>query len=442
MFTRIFLTTILCTNLIFALHAKSPYDRYDRYQKRTDEQASDSPQENKSLHAMPHYRASNESDDHLLEALREHSQYEEDEINLSHSPLGAILLRLSQSCSDFAVFAEKRDQQSLLVFCNVMELMSDLADQEWGGVHGSKYMDGIVEVVTSLRNAFNDDMRHNPALASKYPLLQTLVTAQEYSNLETDQFDLDAGMYLRNVLSVPQTSQALIKELFNELHEYTAQKIHAVLAIFQGDTRQLLDLTMHAPDQTRSGQHNYRTDETGRAMRQRTWLCDHAASACLDLADTIPTSTSLAQAGPLMQQIQAVLKTMSLTYDSLSAEPSSIRKGSQHELASQFASMIDLLPATSPKRTSDDSPSAFLDKCTTLKTPQAKQMFVEQAFASTTERDALLSEFFPALERSLEFNLGMFSNTLTNYTAETLAKHFWSTPSMKDLNEQSPSHTE
>ena len=97
--------------------------------------------------------------------------------------------------------------------------------------------------------------------------------------------------------------------------------------------------------------------------------------------------------------------------------------------------MIALLPQTSPTRTSHDAPTAYLDKCIDLETTQDKQKFVEQAFASTTERDALLSEFFPALERSLDFNLDIFSNTLTSYTSNTLAKHFWATPSMKGLDE-------
>lgn len=433
MFTRPYLGILLCLCLTQTLKSKNPYDRYDRYRK--DEHATPARHEesNKGI-PLPSYRATDDSNEDLVEALQEFSDADEDELTLS--PLAGVCKNLAQTCSQFALMVEKQNQKSLLVSCTAMRLMGHLSDQEWGGVRGEIYMQDIIEVALSLRDAFRDDLRNDAKVAGKFPLLNTLVAAQEHTNLSTEQFDLEVDAYLRNSLRIPETSRALVTELFNELREYTEQKLHLVLSIFQNDTRKLLDLAMRAPEDTRSPQRTYRTDETGRTMGQRAWLCQHIASTCLDLADNMPVSQNLAQAGPLMQQVQAVLNTMALTYEDLSVEPSSIRQASKHQLATQFASMIDLLTQTGTTRAPHDTSSAYLNKCMALPSVQDKQAFVECAFTSTTERDALLSEFFPALARSLDTNLNLFSSTLAQYTTSTLAKHFWSTPTMKALDEK------
>lgn len=419
---RLITQAVLSITLFTSLSSANRFDRYNPYSDDTPAEttrmtpSSDEPD-------TPKEEAAGVEPINALLA-------EEDEAE-SHGPLGAICSELAQYCSYFAnnmmVTQEQRAQQSsLLVFCNVMELMADLADSEVSNIRAETYAADLIKIVTSLRDAFSKDTAFTSNI-ERFPLLAKIMNLNERSVSSPEGYTTELGIYLHSTLRSPDTAPALVNQLFEELNQYAQIKSHILFGMFHTDSRRLLILSnqpLRSPDHEPTP---YPTAE-GRHMRQMSWMCHHAANACTDLAATLQTTENLNYAAPLMRQLNSLLSAMSMTYSHLSAPTGTVRRQDSHVMAQHFASMIELLPEVSPKRAPHSGLEyTYLDRCSRLSTHEEKQHFVEEAFTRELDRDALLEEFFPAFEKAVDYNLNGFSNSLASFTTDTLAQRFWPT---------------
>ena len=221
---------------------------------------------------------------------------------------------------------------------------------------------------------------------------------QQRSGSSSD-LEVELGIYLHNTLRSPETAKPLVQELFSELSKYAQYKAHDILDMFHNDARVLLNMTRRPLGAADDVQHRhpqmYRNDAYGRHMRQMSWLCHHASETCLDLSDSIQNNQTLSHAQPLIQQLQTMLSAMSLTYDHLGAESGAVRSHDRHELATHFALMIHLLPATTAPLRSNNSPeSAYLDKYAICQLLKQNSGFVEEAFNTDLTETHCFAEFF------------------------------------------------
>lgn len=420
---RLITSAVLSIILFTSLSPKNRFDRYNPYSEDTPvaETTRTAPADEESN--MPPEDAGIDPCNVDDAALGDEDESE------SHGPLGAICAELAQYCSYFAnnmmVTEEQRAQQSsLLVFCNVMELMADLADSEVSSIRAETYAADLIKIILSLRDAFTQDSAFTDN-AARFPLLAKIVNLGEDSVNTPDGYTTELGIYIHNTLRSPDTAPTLVNELFEELNQYAQVKSHILFDMFHADSRHLLILSNQPLRLPNHKQAQYQNAE-GRHMRQMSWICHHAANACTDLAATLQTTENLTYAAPLMRQLNSLLSAMSMTYSHLSAPAGTVRRQDSHVMAQHFASMIELLPRVSPKRAPHSSLEyTYLDRCTRLSTHEEKQHFVEEAFARDMDRDALLEEFFPAFEKAVDHNLNGFSSSLASFTTSTLAQRFW-----------------
>lgn len=361
----------------------------------------------------------------LEEDLIEDDEY--DTALENHGPLGTICSDLAHYCSYFArhmIQDEQRaqDRASLLLFCNVMELMADLADADVTPIRAETYACDIIRVFGALREAFCSDPSLQ-AKADQFPFMQKLFLMHKKSEDDSD-LAIEFEIYIHNMLRSKQSAQPLVRQLFHELNAYTQEKAHELLTIFHHDSLELINISMAPPRRTPHHLEEEGLPESRRThLRHMSWLCRHASGACQDLSQVLQMSPMLLQARPLMKQMQSMLSAMSLTYEHLGTKGTPVRGHTTSELAEHFATMIHLMPdVTTTKRSAH---TAYLDRCAQLATPQDKKRFVEEAFTAHTTRQALLAEFFPVFEQAVDSNLNLFSDSLSHFTYKTLQERYW-----------------
>lgn len=418
---------IICLLCGPSLFAKNHLDRYNPF-KDQHHTVEDVP-------ASPEVRSTDFLDDEPEDVSERTDDFDDsdsdydDDLDLgNHGPLGAICSDLAHYCSYFARnmmsdAQQKRDRNSLLLFCNVMELMADLADYEVAPIRAEHYACDIIRVCSSLRTAFESDA-DLVTKREKFPLLQKLMYMKQRSGDDQD-LNIELDIYFHNMLRSKESAQPLVDALFTELNTYTQEKAHALLNVFHHDSLQLIDLSQRHTERSPRRSAGPAPEER-RHLRQMSWLCHHASDACMDLAGALGGSSLMVQAAPLIKQLQSMLSAMSLTYDQLGGDPATVRSHSKSELAEHFANMIHLMPQTAPKRSTPGSPgTAYIDRCSQLSTAQDKKYFVEEAFSSELDRQALLAEFFPLFEQAIDCNLDTFTSSLAEFTHATLNNCYW-----------------
>jgi hypothetical protein len=330
-----------------------------------------------------------------------------------HTPLGAICLEIEEYCSYFIQNCMnddsfKQQRQSLTLFCNVLELLANLADGDCGIIRLHHYLLNLSMLSKTLYTSSSSDsdiINHQ----TDYPFIlqmQKMVHSEE-----------EITFFMNYTLRSPAAGAQTITALFNELKTYAHYKLHAVLETFQQDTHALLRRTQHPELENR--------EEFSSAGFQRThihwlgWLCKHAATTCLDLVQTLPSSPLLAHTSSLMNQIQLMLSTMALTYTNLGAN--TVRSQDRTTLATHYAHLISHMDASTPRR----GALSYLSTTQALPTFEEKQDYLENIFASEYSSTQLLKEFFPAFNDMLDHNLTQFCKLLTQQVLNILETRYW-----------------
>ena len=334
-----------------------------------------------------------------------------------HSPLGHICSTINEYCAYFLANCMEDpllepQKEAVLLFCSLLALLANLADADIATIRLDDYLSNVIALVRDLQNATAHDP-HLQKQKTEFPLMTQLALAG------TETRDIDFFIY--HSLRAPTTAVPLLRTLFNELKNYTAYKMHAVLGGFKEDTQRLLVIAQH-PERIMTGEENrVHTQERGekRNMGALGWLCQQAAHTCLELAQTVPSSPLLAHTGALMQQIHQMLSTMALTYSHLST--ATVRSQDRHSLAQQYAFMVEQLGTIAPRR----GGTSLLHHINGLANTHERENYIETIFASSRDSELFLAEFFPALTDSLDYNLSQFNATLTMLVIDTFEKRFW-----------------
>jgi len=381
-----------------ALCAGNDYnDRYNPYKKHNN---SSKPTEYRSPDLPPE------------EPLEEFElQYEPD--HTPHTPLGAICLETHsygthflQHCMNNPVLSKQKN--ALALFCAVLELLANLADADIGIIRLDSYINNIINIAHALRETSITDTDLN---LTHYPLTASFSA--------TGVQETDVTFALHNALREKLTGLPLITQLFSELQAYAGYKIHTILNSFKDDTKQLLFLAQQQNDQTIASRNGQPNETERQSMGYLGWLCRHAATTCLDLAQTVPSSPLLAHSGSLLNQVQQMLSTMALTYRNLSITPP--RTQDQNSLATLYAQMVEQLKDIAPRR----GQVSLLHQVHSLTTFQEKQSLIASIFGSQEASSIFLQEFFPVLTESLDYNLAQFCTTLTMQVVNTFTQRYW-----------------
>lgn len=395
MFLALLLLFCACNATIFGTNDYN--DRYNPYKKRLNQITP--PAEHRSPEILSE------------EALEEFElQHEPD--NTPHTPLAAICLETHsygthflQHCMNNAVLHKQKD--ALALFCSLLELLANLADADIGIIRLDSYINNIISIAHALKAASISDSSID---LTHFPLITS------FSEPSVDESGITLAMH--HALRERSTGLPLITQLLSELQTYAGYKLHAILNSFKNDTKQLLSLAQQT-NASISGMNPQPSEVERQSMGYLGWLCRHAATTCLDLADTVPSSSLLAHSGSLLNQVQQMLSTMALTYRNLSITPP--RTQDQNSLATLYAQMTEQLKDISPRR----GQVSLLHQVHSLSSFQEKQSFIAAIFTSPQESNAFLQEFFPTLTDSLDYNLIQFCTTLTMEVVNTFAKRYW-----------------
>jgi hypothetical protein len=332
-----------------------------------------------------------------------------------HTPLGTICI----STYTYGSYFLQHDMEGPILgkqksapapFCNVLELLANLADADISLIRLDTYITNVINIALSLKNASTHDATITLS-SGDFPLISSL-SAQSIDNS-------DLPLIVHHALREQSTGMPLITQLFTELQTYTAHKLSATLTSFRADTQQFLTLTQKSPEQLSQSDLAQLSDIERKSMGSLGWLCRHAANTCMDLVETVPSSPLLAHTGALMNQIQQMLSTMALTYRNLSTN--TVRSQDQNSLATHYTHMVEQLKDISPRR----GHTSLLHYVHTLPNTKERQSFIEKVFASPEESNAFLQEFFPTLTDSLNYNLAQFCTTLTMQVIDVFAKRYW-----------------
>lgn len=324
-----------------------------------------------------------------------------------HSPLGAICIDtytygsyFLQHCMDGPLLSKQK--KALVLFCDVLELLANLADADVGVIRLDSYITNIITIAHALKEASLTDETIS-GNRTNFPLITSLAL----------QDRADSIFFLHHTLREQSAAIPLIQEIFAELKTYTQSKLHATLSTFKDDTQQLLTIAQSQSDGAQF------SEAERKSMSSLGWLCRHAANTCFDLAQTVPSSPLLAHTASLMHQIQQMLSTMALTYTNLSTNQ--VRSQDRNSLAARYTQMIEQLEVASPRR----GQASYLQYLKTLPSTLEKQTFIEKLFANPQESEQFLQEFFPSLIDSFDYNLTQFCTTLTMQVIDTFAKRYW-----------------
>ncbi len=399
----------------------NPHDRYNPYRKKPETHIS-----------MPSHKTEDETTSHSttpehsfltdLETdttlLLDDSSYFEYKTShepdtTPHTPLGTICLEIEEYCSYFIQHCMSdqtllQQRQSLTLFCNLLQLLANLADSDCGIIRLHQYLLNISMLshtlyVTSASD--NDIINHQ----TDYPFVHQLQQAITSEN--------EITFFIHHTLRSPNAGTNIVTALFTELKTYAHYKLHAVLETFQQDTHTLIRRTQHPELE--------QTQETSSSEFDRSqihwlgWLCKHAATTCLDLVQTVPSSPLLAHTSSLMNQIQLMLSTMALTYTHLGTN--TVRSQDRTTLASQYAQLITYMEPAPTRR----GALSYLHSTQALETIEEKQDYLETIFASEQASSQLLKEFFPAFNDMLDHNLSQFCALLTEQVLHILNTRYW-----------------
>lgn len=396
---------------IVSLSADTPYSRYNR-NKKTTPPIEKSTQETPPKRTLPLENEAIELQDDDATHFDYHGVEKEIDSG-THTPLGAICIDIQGYCSYYAhnclIDVEQTQQkQSLELFCNLLELLANLADGECGIIRINNYLSNIVSLTQKLTQLSISDsaMLEHPA---EYPFTTELVQSLGASE--------DIPCFMQHALRAPESAKKIIHTVFNELRLYAHYKLHAILETFERDTKMLLERAQSPELFTEENETLVAPQR--QSMSALGWLCRHAASTCTDLAQTIPSSPLLARTSSLMNQVQLMLSTMALTYAHLGAN--TVRSQDRFILAKKYAHLIDQM-GSMPSRRGSLSPLQYAQALTTV---EEKQTYIEEVFTNKTESSKLLHELFPCFNDALDYNLVQFSTTLANEVIEVLSRRYW-----------------
>lgn len=330
-----------------------------------------------------------------------------------HTPLGSICIEITEYCSYFIEHCMdgpllSKQREALKVFCNVLKLLTNLADTDCAIIRLDSYITNIVEIIKALEQATDTDnaMAQNRA---EYPLIFSLHDQSSQSD--------ETKYIVHSALRAPSSAIPLITELFNELKTYTDHKLEAVLEQFKLDTKTLLTMSQQGEKQTPA--NNLFSPVEQKNMESLGWLCRHAANTCMDLAQTVNSSALMAHTGALMNQIHQMLATMALTYNHLGTNR--VRSQDRNSLATHYATMIEFFKAIPPHR----STLSLITYANTLPSFHERELFISNLFASSHDSTVFLGEFFPAFSDALTHNIDQFCATLTTQVIDTFTKRYW-----------------
>jgi len=330
-----------------------------------------------------------------------------------HAPLADICIQMKEYCEVLMRSAEgspaiTRQKQAISVLCDTLQLLANLADEECNTIRLNTYMSNISRLVEALQGASaSDDVIKEHE--TEFPLATAL--NKQIKDKATETFIVYYS------LRTPATALPLITALFNELSRYVQYKLHDTLMTFKEDTKQLLSLTQ--TPEAAAKRSSSLSDVEKRTMKTFAWLCRHAAHSCQDLAAAVPSSPLLSHTSTVINQVQHLMDTMTLTYSKLSS--GSIRSMDRHLLAQHYAFMVaELHPV--PKRRGGKS---ILQQINTLANTEDKQFLLENIFSDDEESESFLEEFFPAFGEALDQNVDTLSKTLCTQMTNTLTKRYW-----------------
>jgi len=396
----------LLSTLTVSLCAINNEDRYNRNKKQPTEQEIITENRIRSVNDTP-------TQDPLLDFT--HDLTTDTHLDTTpHTPLGSICIEISEYCNYFINHCINnssplnKQKEALEVFCNVLKLLTNLADTDCAIIRLDSYITNIIEIIEALETASNND-----ETISNYRDEYPLITALQNSPSEPSETRTIIHLALRS----PSTATPLIKELFTELQNYTHQKLSMVLSRFKEDTQQLLTISQ-SNDSLKPVESLFSPEEK-KNMESLGWLCRHAANTCVDLSTTVQTSALMAHTGTLMSQISQMLSTMALTYNHLGTNQ--VRSQDKNSLAALYASMIEHFGQLEPQRASQ----SLLAHAITLPTMHERELFITSLFSAPRESELFLNQFFPAFSDALAYNLNQFCFTLTTQVTETFRTRYW-----------------
>jgi hypothetical protein len=382
-----------------AIHSKPHYERYDRQKKITQPEAEQS--QKRSIN--------NDSSDDTTPLIEDHTLD-----TTPHTPLGSICIEITEYCSYFIDHwmngpRLSKQRESLQVFCNVLKLLTNLADTDCAIIRLDSYITNIVEIIQALEKASETDTtltQHN----LDYPLIFSLRAQSTETN--------ESNYLIHSTLRAPSSAIPLINELFSELKTYTNFKLDSVLEQFKADTKTLLTISQQSEVSEQQKENELSAAEK-KSMESLGWLCRHAANTCMDLAQTVHSSALMAHTGALMNQIHQMLATMALTYNHLGTNQ--VRSQDRHSLATHYAIMIEFFKSSPPHR----GTLSLINYVNSLPSFHEREQFITNLFSTQKESELFLSEFFPSFSDALIHNVDQFCNTLTTQVIETFTKRYW-----------------
>lgn len=394
---------LIATLFLLPLHARQHSGRFDKLIEQQETPAEEPSSEGATFtpcERTEHF-TEQETDDHEPDATAIPDDFEE-EISVSASdtpqgPVSTICSNLARRCTFVAdrlmtQSPQQTNRQMLKLFCNVLFLMSDLADTDLEGlregntipVRADAYNCKLIAIVATIKETVALD----PSLADisyRYPVLGSLIRSTTRSGLSNaDDARTELGMAMYHLLRAPSSGKTLVQELFSELSDIGHNKAEHLMAVFHDDLENLLNLTekpLETEYLTRSPEEL--SIEERKEFRQAAMLCRAAASACGSISSVVTQNQYLAHSKPLMSQFNSLLSAMSVTYDRLGAPHRLVPRTDRNLLAHHLAEMIDLIPTTRTHHTgSPRIHTIYLDRCNAFESPEEKESFVQRQFES------------------------------------------------------------
>jgi len=357
---------------------------------------------------------------------------------------------LAGACSDLITYysyfiqhfmADSHQQQNratLTLCCNTLNLMAHLADKKVCEVRLESYASDINSIISAVRETLSHDDIMQKSMRKAHPFIRSLVVLPTHmTEAEHNDFQVELGLQVYNLLRAQESAQILLIELFDVLKTYTEYKTEVILDLFQKDTTRLLDLNLQHREQTKPKNNQkstkYAYDEESRLMRQNALLCQAAANTCEDIAQAMPQASSLKKVELLLRSL---FTAMAVTYKHLSTPQQTIHRAERNTIASELAHMIVLLPrARKEPAPNKHLTTTYIDTCMQLSTQKAQERYIQDVFESPLDRNALLQEFFPLFEVEIKKNIELFSELVLDHTLQTLAERYWLEPVMQTFDE-------
>jgi|GEM_PF-6128479 len=333
------------------------------------------------------------------------------------APLAAICSEINDYCSYFLEHSMdslslQQHKNALRVFCALLQLLTHLANSDYGTVRLNAYFSSITTIAQSLNAAGIDDATITTHYAH-FPFALALHTQCTE--------EAQVVFLVHHALRTADSGIPLIRKLFQEITTYLQYKLHATMRAFRSDTESLLERAQH-PELSAEEAATLSVEER-KTLSSLSWLCRQAATTCADVAQALPSAPLLAHTQGLIVQVQQMLATMALTYNHLGTN--SVRSNDKHSLAYYYAHMVSALPSIIERR----GAVSLINYVKSFNTVEERQALIETIFSNENDSKRFLQEFFPSFSDTLDANLTALHETLTTQVIEVLNKRCWILPS-------------